>query len=115
MVLCKKGNGKPKAKGVVMKQNNLKFDDYFEVYNARSVKPGTNTNLQTHKGIMLKITLRKTMLTDTHTKYNVSSDWSVCIPLFADIPDKSSVESSEEDTQQEEYADVEFDDDTLSY
>jgi uncharacterized membrane protein YcaP (DUF421 family) len=97
-----------------MKQNNLKFDDYLEVYKARSVKPGTNTNLQMHKGIMSKITMRKNMLTDTHTKYKVSSDWSTCMPQSADVFDISSIELSKEDNQQEEYLDVEFDD-TLSY
>jgi hypothetical protein len=54
------------------------------------------------------------MLTDTHTKYKVSSDLSTCMPLFADVPDKSSVELSEEDNQQEEYPGTEFNN-TLSY
>jgi hypothetical protein len=36
------------------------------------------------------------------------------MPLFADVPDTCSVESSEEDNWQEEYPDLEFDD-TLSY
>jgi hypothetical protein len=97
-----------------MKQNNLKFDDYLEVYKSRSVKPGTNTYLQMYKGIMSKITMRKNILTNTHTKYKVSSDWSTCMPLFADVPETSLVESSEEDNQQEEYPNMEFDD-TLSY
>jgi hypothetical protein len=105
-----KGNGKPKVKGVVMKQNNLKFDDYVEIYNARSVKPGTNTNIQMHKGIMSKITMRKNMLTDISTKYKVNIDWSTCMPLFANIPAVFYVESLEEDNQQEEYPDIEFDD-----
>jgi polygalacturonase len=83
-----------------MKQNNFKFDDYVEIYKARGDKPRINTNLQVHKGIISKITMKKNMLTGTHTKYKVSADWSICMSLFADIPSIFSIESPEEDNQQ---------------
>jgi hypothetical protein len=61
------------------------------VYNAKTVKSGTNTNLQMHKGIMSMITMRKNILTDIYIKYKVSSDWSTCMPLFTDVPSASSL------------------------
>jgi hypothetical protein len=69
------------AKGVRKCQNPLTVKDYHDVLMSKTIKGGTNTNLQLHDGVMSKVVITKNVLTAAHTKYRVGSDFSTCFPL----------------------------------
>jgi hypothetical protein len=71
-----------KMKGVKSKQNPLDKNDYVNTLTNRTVKTGSNTNLQLHNDQMSKINIQKNILTAVHTKYRVTEDFSTCIPLL---------------------------------
>jgi hypothetical protein len=81
-----------KVKGVSIRQNPLKVNDYSDVIQNDKVVSGKNTNLQMNKSQrtnssgeceirMSKIMINKTALSGLHTKYQVLSDNSICAPL----------------------------------
>ncbi len=57
-----------KCKGVSIKQNPLKHEDYCNIINFGTTKLGRNTNLQCKNGTMVKIAMNKNALTGRHTK-----------------------------------------------
>jgi hypothetical protein len=78
------------TKGVRKCQNPLTVKDYHDVLVNRTIKEGTNSNLQLHDGEMSKVIICKNVLTATHTKYRVSSDFSTCFPLRTKSMEKST-------------------------
>jgi hypothetical protein len=61
--------------------DKLQHNDYNEILSKKSVKEVQNNNLQLYNGIMSNISIKKNILTASHTKYKVSSGFSTCIPL----------------------------------
>jgi hypothetical protein len=72
-----------KCKGY--RNNKLKFDDYNTIVVKKQSLAGTNHSLQLHNGQMSMTSISKNVLTASHTKYHVSRDFSMCVPLFLDI------------------------------
>jgi hypothetical protein len=81
-----------KCKGYQV-QDKLNFKDYFDLYADRRTLLGTNNNMQLKKDnederlIMTNISVTINVLTATHTKYQVTKDFSTCIPLFLKVQD----------------------------
>jgi hypothetical protein len=86
---------KPRAKGVIIKQNPLAYQNFLDIFNKQNTQKGHNTNLQLHQCVMSKITMQKNILTATHTKYQESNDWSTCMPLHKHVEEDESVKPNE--------------------
>jgi hypothetical protein len=73
-----------RVKGVrtVIKEKEIRPEHYINAIQDKAVLEGSVSNLQLIKGIMSKIELRKNFITAAHTKYQVSNDFSTCVPLF---------------------------------
>jgi hypothetical protein len=81
---------KQQAKGVIIKQNPLAYQNFLDIFNKQNTQKGHNTNLQLHQGVMSKIIMQKNILTATYTKYRVSDDWSTCMPLHKHVKEDIS-------------------------
>lgn len=67
-----------KLKGVSLKKNNIKSEDYRNVIENNITVKGYNINLQMKDGIMSKITIVKNALTAAHTKMIVLENQCCC-------------------------------------
>jgi hypothetical protein len=86
---------KPRAKGVIIKQNPLAYQNFLDIFNKQNTQKGHNTNLYLHQGVMSKIIMQKNILTATHTKYRVSDDRSTCMPLHKHVKEDDPVKPDE--------------------
>ena len=67
-----------KLKGVSLKKNIIKYEDYKSIIENKSIKQGKNINLQMNNNQMSKLTVQKNALTGLHNKMIVLDNQSCC-------------------------------------